>query len=178
LNVKMQPIPGTTVIGVGHKARQGKDTLANWFLDNVKGTRRYSFADDLKAFARVLGMREKNAPLLQALGSEVFRSLNSDIWIECLYARLLEERPRVAIIPDCRFPNEAALVQVLNGIMVKVSRLNPDGTPFIAADRPATHPSECALDTYAGWDCTVTVPSGKLDTLYTEAQNIATFLKL
>ena|SRR3990167_6144800 len=177
--MKYEPIPGVRIIGIGHKARHGKDTTANAILEKLeRSTKKYSFADDLKAFARVLGMRSKDGPLLQALGTNVFRRLNDSIWVECLYAKLLEEQPTTAIIPDVRFPNEARFIKDLGGIMVRVDRYNPDDTLFISPDRPADHPSETALDGYKDWDFILTARDGRVDLLTAAAyQLVEQFLR-
>lgn len=139
----------TLLVGLGHKARHGKDTVANYVhVAMPRQTRIYSLAGALKSFARVLGMREKNGAVLQALGAEVMRSLNPTIWIDILQAQIEEEAPRVALIPDVRFPNEAEWIKSQGGITVKVARWDAYGKPYVAADRPADHPSEIALDHY------------------------------
>ena len=167
-----EPIPGTAVIGIGHRARHGKDSLAAILLNEVKGARRYSFADDLKALARILGMDTKNGPVLQALGTDVCRSLDPDFWTKRAYWKLQEERPKMAIFPDVRFPNEVAMIRGMGGIVIKVLRLNADDSPFVASDRPADHPSETALDDYEAWDYCVVARTGELHLFPAIAQAI------
>jgi hypothetical protein len=53
----------TKIIGLGHKARHGKDTVASHLLKLLPGARIFSFADDLKALARALGMRALRRPV-------------------------------------------------------------------------------------------------------------------
>jgi hypothetical protein len=57
----------------------------------------------------------------------------------------------IALITDLRYRNEAAYVKSVGGFTVNVSRLNRDGSLFVAPDRPADHPSEIDLDNY-NWD--------------------------
>ncbi len=148
-----RPIDGVFVIGVGHKARHGKDTTANHIVRETRGQARiFSFADDVYALARQLGMQGKDPVVLQALGTEVGRRIEEDRWVKSLYNNLLVKRPAIAVIPDCRFPNEIKLVKDLGGVTIKVARFNGDGTPFVATDRNPNHPSETALDSYTGWD--------------------------
>lgn len=63
------------LIGFGHKARHGKDSAARFIHQEYPAfTKVYSFAAALRAVCRaVLGMREKHGPLLQIVGTEVFR---------------------------------------------------------------------------------------------------------
>lgn len=148
-----RPIPGVTVIGLGHKARHGKDSAARFLIEaRPAGVQRFAFADDLKAVARVMfGMREKDAPLLQVLGADVFRRQDPDVWLRSVYYKIAEARPEIAVITDVRFPNEWAFVRALGGVLWKVERRRPGGEVFVDPDRPAGHASETALDG-AEWD--------------------------
>ena len=167
-----EPLKGTHVIGIGHKARHGKDSSAELIIRATKGAaRRYSFGTGLYAVARALfNMTAKDAPLLQALGTEVGRRHDDDRWIRTTYWQISDERPRVAVLADVRFPNEADFVKQLGGTLIKVSRVNTDGSPYVVTDRDPNHPSEIALDNYLGWDYTIV--NDKLATLPDKIDNI------
>ena len=155
----------TLIVGVGHKARHGKDTVAKILHSfSPMESRIFSFAADLKGMCRVVhGMRDKDAPLLQREGSR-FRETNPDIFVECLEAQIRDEAPKIAIIPDMRYKNEMEWIKNRGGITVRVSRLNVDGTPFIDPSRPADHPSEIDLDD-AEFHHEVTVKTGEVHLL-------------
>jgi hypothetical protein len=156
-------IPGTLVIGLGHKARHGKDSAARILMHAIRGVQRFSYADDLYAVCRVLhGMTDKDAPLLQRVGVE-YREKDEDVWVRSVYAKILTERPRVAVITDVRFPNEMAFVKAMGGVCWKIERRLLDGTVFVDHSRPATHISETALDG-AAWDRLIQNPDGDPDT--------------
>ena len=164
-----QPIAGTFVIGIGHKARQGKDVVAKQILQ-LDGAEKHSFADDLYAVARVMfGMTHKDGRLLQVLGTDVFRKKDPEVWVKSLYYKLLDRRPRIAIMADVRFPNEAAFVKSVGGMLVKVNRWNKDGSIYVTSDRDPNHPSETALDGYGGWDTVIDAEDGDLRGLRAEA---------
>lgn len=167
-----KPIEGVTVIGLGHKARVGKDTTAGFIIGLTGGAaERFGFADDLYSIARVMfGMTTKDPTLLQVLGTEVFRKKDPDTWINSLYWKLQDRKPSIAVITDCRFPNEAAFVKALGGTMVKIVRLNADDSVFQAPDRNPLHPSESALNDYQGWDHVLVARSGDLQSLYTQVE--------
>lgn len=155
-----QPIPGTLVIGLGHKARHGKDTAARILMESFRGVQRFSFADDLYAVCRVLhGMTTKDAPLLQRVGVEL-RERDEDILAKATYAKMLTDAPRIAVITDVRFPNEMAFVKALGGVCWKVERRLADGSLFVDPSRPASHVSETALDD-ARWDRLIVNPDGQ-----------------
>lgn len=159
------------IIGLGNKARHGKNYAATQMALRCAQTygklaTLYGFADSLKAHCRVAyGMRDKDAPLLQMVGTELYRRMNPNIWVNVLIDTIREQAPEVAIITDVRFPNEADALKSLGGILVRVSRFNEDGTDFVAPDRSPTHPSEIALDNYSGWDYHFKVKTGDLETL-------------
>ena len=174
------PIEGTTVIGIGHKARQGKDTLATYIETLADGgTMRFGFADALYDVARAMfGMTEKDAPLLQVLGTDVFRKKDPDVWLRTLYYKIRDKAPRIAIITDVRFPNEAQFVQEIGGTLVEVQRWNSDGTRFVAPDRSPEHPSEVGLDSFEEWNYIVNAESGRLDLIEDSAKTIIKHLEL
>lgn len=159
-----EPIKGTAIIGVGHRARQGKDSAARAMISLMpKDVMRFAFADDLYAVARVVhGMREKDPALLQRLGTEVYRAVDDEVWVRSVYYKIKEANPPIAIITDVRFPNEANFVRQLGGITLRVQRVKEDGvTAFVAPDRNPKHASEIALNPDHWWDDTITNVSGK-----------------
>jgi hypothetical protein len=151
------------ILGIGHKARHGKDTAANAILDyygwnnelflkhnTLKGivqVQRIGFADALYEMARnEYGMKEKDSVLLQQLGSEK-RAEDPDYWVNRLATRI-SPKTDVLVIPDTRYRNEAAWIKASGGYVLKITRLNADGTPFVDPSRPADHPSETDLENY------------------------------
>ncbi len=85
----------------------------------------------------------KQRTLLQWWGTEYRRSVDEDYWVNKLKERLVKEQPEIALITDMRFPNELRFVQEY-GDAVKVERVNPDGTLYVAPG-VVPHISEEAL---------------------------------
>lgn len=168
------PIEGTTIIGFGNKARNGKDSAAAALVRKYPHlVQRFSFADALRVFARVeRGMTEKDSPLLQKLGDE-FRQKDPDALKRSVYWAIKEAAPRYALITDVRYHDEVDFVRALGGYVVQVKRLNPDGSQFIDPSRSATHPTEVALDRYRHWDFYVVAKDGDLGDL--TRQTLAAF---
>ncbi len=153
-------LKNTMVLGLGHKARHGKDTAAAWLVQKY-GATRFSFADALYAYCRVEhGMMIKDAPLLQRVGVAM-RERDPLVWVKAAYYDLLSKQPAIAVITDVRFPNEFDFIHQIGGVTCKVSRINEDGSPFVADDRDPHHTSETALDGHV-WDSTVIVKSGDI----------------
>jgi hypothetical protein len=181
----------TLVLGVGNKARHGKDTVAEALVDhythqqnaflkhlgstlNVPTVKQFRFAEALYDECRKLhGMKEKDAPLLQKVGA-ARRAENPNYWIDKVFSQM--GNVDIAVISDVRYLNEAAAVKKIGGYLLNVTRLNPDGTIYIADDRPANHPSEIELDGYA-WDFYIKAYSGEAALVADQAITIVEYLR-
>lgn len=177
------------LIGLGNKARQGKNFVANYMREAFPSLQEYAFANELKKyclenhdklvdeFYRVNSMHPmknllywKDDPIygcttiLQWYGTYK-RQENPDFWIKLVAEKLNREKPDVAVITDVRFPNEADFVKFENGFLVQVIRFKEDGTQFLDPGRDPNHISETALDDYMGWDYIIRVKDGDLDAL-------------
>jgi len=98
--------------------------------------------------------------LLQWWGTDLRRvCFGENYWVDKTVAQIKKENPDVALITDTRFPNEAQAVKDLGGYTFNVTRLNADGSLFVAPDRPANHISETALDSWA-WDLKIVNSDG------------------
>jgi len=179
------------VLGVGNKARHGKDTFAEAIVDYYKDrlltsskhswdvfapkVQRIGFADALYEVARnEYGMTTKDAPLLQRVGAER-RQGNPNYWIGRAFAKI-DPDSHIIIFPDTRYQNEADFIKNVGGFTVNVSRVNPDGTPFVAGDRPADHPSEIDLDGY-NWDFYLKIKTGDVALLAQQAITLVEYLR-
>jgi hypothetical protein len=150
------------IIGLGHKARNGKDTAGEAikaYYDNqadllklhgLKGGLKVSivkFAAALYQECRDLhGMTEKDPVLLQNVGMRR-RKEAPKYWIKKAFDSIPVET-NIAVFTDVRFLNEAEFIQSQGGHLINVIRLNEDGSRYISTDRPANHPSETELDDY------------------------------
>lgn len=131
------------IVGITGKARSGKDTAAQFFINSL-GYEPYSFADPLKrACSEMFGvpldhfyddnLKDKlntfwgfsPRRMAQLLGTEGGRKLfRDDIWIK--RAQLVCDRQQKNIvIPDVRFENEADFVRSKGGIMIHIERESP-----------------------------------------------------
>ena len=157
--------PRVTVIGISGYARTGKDTIADYLVEN-EGYTKISFSTPMKEAMYRLnpritvneiqntalrigvdvygweGLKERSPDirgLLQRFGTEVGREMfGEDFWVN--YA--LDSIPDggKAVIADVRYPNEADAIRALGG---KVFRVERDGVGPANA-----HASENALDRY------------------------------
>ena len=151
-----EPIAGTLVIGLGHRARHGKDSVAQFMIEAAPAdVMRFAFADALYDYCRIEhGMTTKDGPLLQRVGVEM-RGRDPLVWVRAVYYKILEKKPKVAVLTDVRFPNEADFVRQMNGYTVRVQRSHPDGVLYQANDRDPFHISEIALTDDRHWYLTI-----------------------
>ena len=158
------------LVGFGHKARQGKDMVAGLVHQALpEHTTVMRFSGDLKSYARILGMKGKDSRFLQKLG-DALRTLDQDIFVKCLAEQIVAEEPACVLIPDVRYTNEAEWIRRQGGLLVRVTRTEPNGLRYVSSDRNPDHVSETELDHYDGWGWYINVQSGDTDGLEQESR--------
>lgn len=175
------------LIGLSGFARSGKDTVADYLVENY-GFTKLAFADPMReALYRLnpfitvaemlrvplasavdgLGWEQLKVdspdirPLMQRLGTEVGRNMfGQDFWVEQAIKRA-SAYDRV-VFSDCRFVNEADAVINSDGEVWRITR------PGISAANQ--HVSETALDNY---EFTTTLDnSGSLESLLSQVDKV------
>ena len=159
---------------IGHKKRQGKDTLAALLVERLPDAHILRFADPLKEI--VADMFGVSVPTLEAMKNEsqIFRAylqrfgngkiktwFDQQVWRDLLIGRaeaLSERGAATVVVPDFRFPGE----YIDGAVTVCVTGRDHDGDP---------DESETALDC---WDWHYTVEnSGTPDDLERIADMLA-----
>jgi len=82
---------------------------------------------------------------LQFFGTDICRHIYEDVWQSRLMNDIAREGSLLAVIDDCRFPNEAEAIQEAGGRIIKLTRGN----------HKDAHASECALDDYENFDAVI-----------------------
>lgn len=121
------------ILGLTHEQCYGSDedknTLTHLLWEDMPGN-------------DVLGYHEAGAmsarQVLQFVGTEVFRKMYQNVWVDATLRRIREEGSLYAIICDVRFPNEVTGVNEAGGKTLRLTRCVNDGKD--------PHPSETALD--------------------------------
>lgn len=120
----------------------------------------YNFADSLKSlcidilgltFEQCYGTDEQKNELvncyrnnkqmtarevLQVVGTDFFRSIQHNVWADATIRKIQQDKPPVALIGDCRFPNEVEAIKQAGGVVIKLNRNVYN----------SNHASETALD--------------------------------
>ena len=76
--------------------------------------------------------------VMQYVGTDIFRRMYNDCWIDATIRIINQEAPELAIVSDVRFPNEVEGIQKAGGKVIRFTR-----NPCSDGDQ---HPSEIALD--------------------------------
>lgn len=131
------------------------------YLNSNMSYKIYSFADPLKVdiCMNILGLTyeqcygsddDKNTSTdlvwngkrltareaMEIIGTDIFRKLKNNVWVDATISKIKKDNADLAIIPDCRFPNEVESILDQNGYVIRLKR-DPYGSQSN---------SECALD--------------------------------
>src|SRR6266851_5215376 len=135
----------TLIIGVSGRARHGKTDFCEAIRDHViyeQGgkARLYDIGDMIRRYCIANGrlpqierndMTSAQLKILVDVGKEL-RDINHDFWIGQLMRTIRDEELDVALIPNLRYLNEADAVRQTGGYVVRMTRLNKDGSTFIS----------------------------------------------
>lgn len=152
----------TQIVCFAGKKQSGKTTACEFVAEQFPGKKIgfYNFADPLKELCmEILGLshqqcygenRHKNEvvdcywngkqltarEVMQIVGTDWLRTMQDHVWASATIRKIQKENPEIALVGDCRFPNEVEAVQNAGGIVIKLER----------AMYYSDHPSEVALD--------------------------------
>jgi len=69
--------------------------------------------------------------LMQLIGTDLFRKLNNNVWVNALINKIKKSKLQVVIVSDCRFPNEIEAIKNNGGIVFRLNR-NPHKSEHIS----------------------------------------------
>jgi hypothetical protein len=73
---------------------------------------------------------------MQVVGTDIFRKLDTNVWVRSTINKIIRDKPDLAVITDCRFPNEVDSIKQSGGKVIRLTR-----NPF-----QSDHISETVLD--------------------------------
>lgn len=137
------------LVGVCGKAGAGKDTIADYLVNN-HGFKKIALADPIKRMVKDVFVlddhtvydrvaREQPLPqwnnwsvrkLLQTIGTELFRrNIDDSVWVKSLWYRVQSDPTSNYVVSDIRFPNELEYLQknCSSFFAIKVKREGCDG---------------------------------------------------
>ena len=92
--------------------------------------------EDMPSYTGSKTGRMSAREFLQVFGTDICRAIHTDIWTDRTMKNIREEDSLMAVISDCRFPNESKAVQKAGGKVIKLTR-GIDGD---------SHSSESSID--------------------------------
>lgn len=121
----------------------------------------YNFADPLKQLCvDILGLEPKQCygsdkdknelvncyweekqltarEVLQIVGTDMLRKIQKNVWSDATIRRIKKDSPKLAIITDCRFPNEVEAIKNAGGKIIRLTRnlYNSDHTSESILDK-------------------------------------------
>jgi hypothetical protein len=93
------------MFGLTYSQCYGEDEQKNQLVD--------AYWDDKQLTAR---------DLMQLIGTDLFRKLNPNIWVNALINKIKRQNAEMVIVSDCRFPNEVEAIKNNNGLVFRLSR--------------------------------------------------------
>jgi hypothetical protein len=183
------------IIGITGKKRSGKDTSADYIIENYDFEKKLSIADPLKEACRILfgfndeqlygEVKDAMDPYWKCTPRDVFQYLGTDIlrndikkiipnignnFFLNLLTKKIEENAETQniVVADLRFQNEIDKIHDLGGIIIKVTR------PNLVSE--TTHESE-DNDKLKDIDY-VMINDGSKETLYKRIDDIMSLLCL
>tara|TARA_R110002051_G_scaffold255116_1_gene314150 strand:- start:393 stop:1187 length:795 start_codon:yes stop_codon:yes gene_type:complete len=115
----------------GTDEEKNSETNIKW--ENLPSSAEVRLHEDERTQEKKMTGRE----VMQYVGTDVFRKMYPNVWVDATVRKIKEDGAYLALICDCRFPNEVEGVQEAGG---KVIRLTKNG------DDKDSHFSETALD--------------------------------
>ncbi len=92
--------------------------------------------------------------VLQVFGSDICRTLDANCWARSLYNKISNEKHKIAIVTDARFPNEISMGTERGAKVIRLLKKLPvDGVE---------HPSEVALDDFALGEYTKVIDNSQM----------------
>lgn len=60
--------------------------------------------------------------IMEFIGTDIFRKMKQNVWVDATINKINKNKPRLAIITDCRFPNEVESIKQSGGVVVRLTR--------------------------------------------------------
>lgn len=148
----------TLIIGMSGRARHGKtntgEAIRDYAIEQGQDARIYDLGDLIRRYAIAnnllppierAAMSRLQLEVMINVGKEK-RAVDINFWIHQMIAQIALDNPDVALLPNLRYQNEADAVRNAGGYVIRLTRLNQDGSMFISEDRPPNDVSETNLE--------------------------------
>jgi hypothetical protein len=69
--------------------------------------------------------------VMQIIGTDIFRKMDTNVWVRATINKIVHDQPEIAVITDCRFPNEVESIKSIGGKVIRLTR-NPFNSDHIS----------------------------------------------
>jgi hypothetical protein len=60
--------------------------------------------------------------VMEVIGTNIFRKIKNDVWVQATLVAIQRDNLDIAIIADCRFPNEVNSILKNNGFVIRITK--------------------------------------------------------
>lgn len=60
--------------------------------------------------------------VMEHIGTDIFRKIHKNVWADATIRKIQKERPKIAVITDCRFPNEVESIKNIGGYVLRLTK--------------------------------------------------------
>lgn len=60
--------------------------------------------------------------VMEFVGTSIFRRMKNNVWSESTIKKIQSDKTDIALVADCRFPNEVEAIQDAGGIVIRLTR--------------------------------------------------------
>lgn len=137
----VESIIGNHGLNINHRTYSFADPLKQDICMNILGLtyeQCYGSDEDKNTLTDLEweGKRLTAREAMEIIGTDIFRRLKNNVWVDATISRIQRDNLDLAIIPDCRFPNEVDTILDHGGYVIRL-----DLDPFNSQSN-----SESALD--------------------------------
>jgi hypothetical protein len=79
--------------------------------------------------------------VMECVGTKIFRELKKDVWSEATIRKIKSENIDIALVADCRFPNEVETIKASGGIVIRLAK-----DPFKSNSESESALDQCFFD--------------------------------
>lgn len=92
--------------------------------------------DDMPGYNGELKGNMTAREVMEYIGTGIFRKIKINSWVDGTINSILKDKTKLAIITDCRFPNEVEAIKKQNGKVIRLSRskFNSDSESELVLD--------------------------------------------
>lgn len=122
----VQAVISNNLLNIKYKIYSFADPLKTDICMNILGlthSQCYGSDEDKNTLTDIVwnGEQLSARKVMEIVGTDIFRSLKSNVWVESTLRKIISEKPDLAIIPDCRFPNEVEEILRYSGHVIRLT---------------------------------------------------------